>query len=447
MTADARLETLIRGTLSADLDGARGSYPAWPGSPAHRRIQGRPVRSAVPRRWAMVAAAAVLTVLSVGLVLRPTTLPAVGPGASGTPAEVASRLTVAGQVFDPATGLAGSVVLVELHTDGDREQVWLLSPEGEVRLGPALRSLPYAVTDPASSLPSFWYPTARRWASDGRSVAVINDFVESPRGAGSLDTRPPDQIWTAPLVGSGPWEVIEGDALVGPEAWGLARREIVPIPGGGGYVLSGRDRVLRVDDGRWAEVGTLPSGLITVGPTNDPAWWVVAQGEGVAIVDPPFHAYLWSPVGRTIDIGTDVLAIAPATREVGLTWVLRDGRGWQALRVEGYQPGWEPEAQGPAGDDPSYAIDPTGSVVLKAPAGGVTGQTRLIDRSTGAVLQAVDGAPVGRVAWFGDAAVFVVSIPGDDGLPADGGLVKLSPTGVEHIAWSRPIAERTGYVV
>jgi len=85
-----------------------------------------------------------------------------------------------------------------------------------------------------------------------------------------------------------------------------------------------------------------------------------------------------------------------------------------------------------------YAIDPAGDVVLMAPQQGVTGTTSLVDRDTGVVLNAIDGMPEGRVAWFGNEAVFAVATAGSDGEPASGGLVRLSPHGLERVSWDWP---------
>ncbi len=439
MIADARMEALIRETLVGELGGARGRHPQWLGSPAHGRTDGRRGRPAAPPHWT-AAVVAVLLLLAVGVVIRPVTLPAIGPGTSGIPVELDTRLLVAGQAFDPVTGRTGSAVLVESRPDGER-RVWLLSPEGEVRPGPRGRSVPSLVGGSDPSHVQVWGPTDRHWVSDGRTIARVIDLVRTTRDDGSVQIRPTDQVEIAMLNEASPWTtVVVGTDLVDAAERHVSEGGISAIPGSGRYLLTGTSRILSIDDDGWTEGGALPRGHVVVGPTNEPDWFVIARADGIADPEPPFHASLWSPEGRTIDIGTDVLGIAPTTHEVGLTWVLREGRGWQALRVAGYQPGWEAESQGAAGGDASVAIDPTGSVVLKAPRDGASGQTSLIDRSTGAVLQVVDGAPTGRVAWFGDAAVFMVDIPGEDGEPADGGLVRLSPTGAEHVTWGRPVS-------
>jgi len=429
MTMDRAVERLLRETLADELETARGRYPEWHGSPGQRRTHdgARPRR---PAFGALVGVAA-LAALSLGLVVGAPAAPAVMPAATTMPPDEPAVPIVAGQAFDADTGATGSVVLVDGGARGAR--VWLLSRFGEVRLGPLVGPIPGM---PPGADASIWLASGSdRWVSDGRTVVRWSEYVVSV-GDGITEVRPADTVQhllLAGLVESSTWQEVELPAAGIPSGGDLVGVE--PIPGGG-YLLTGIDTIVQVlDDGTVVQL-PLPTDRTVLAPTNEVTSFLTQAAEPGASGSVP--TFLWGPDARELNIGDAVLASAPSTREHGTAWVLRRDRGWVALRDRVYQPGWEAVAQGPVGHEVPYAIDPAGDVVLMAPQQGVTGTTSLVDRDTGVVLNAIDGMPEGRVAWFGNEAVFAVATAGSDGEPASGGLVRLSPHGLERVSWDWP---------
>lgn len=425
MTADARLEGLIRGTLSADLDGARGGYPAWPGSPAHRRTVTRHERPAMPRRWATAVLAAFMVALAIGVATRPVGLPAVGPGTSpdlGTQTGV----TVIGQGFDPDTSSTGPVVL--LVPGPWRDRIWMLADDGYLRPGPWTAGVSIGED--------------RHWATDGETVAQITDIEQSDtdRSAGER----PALVTVARLDASSDWASLYlGDVGVGTASW--VRTGIEAIPGGG-YLLTRTDRVVTIHDGEPVDRGEVPDEFVTRGATNHPARYLIGPVDRRWTSETP-RPRRWVEMGTAsmLEMPTTVFGVSPAVRSAGLAWVEREGAGWSAVQSDGrFLPTVVPAA-GMTRDDSSYAIDPTGRWVVSTPRAGVIGRTRLFDASTGEAVASVAGQPVGRVAWLGDAAVFAVQVPGEGGSedaePVDGGLVRLSPTGAGHLVWDRSVSD------
>jgi len=220
-------------------------------------------------------------------------------------------------------------------------------------------------------------------ATDGLSVAFpLEDAIVVVDGSGKTETvaKPPDV--------ADDWD-----------GYGL------PALPGGGYLVVGTERLLRVaSDGSAMTSDPLPAGYVAVAPTSDPNRFViapiadarVAHGLGGA----PFRAYLWDRTSGSRElVAGSVTAVWPAEPETGLAFLAstaQDTTTWSVLgRVGGVRE--------LARTDARWFLSPNGTraVATRTP-DHPSIETQVVDPMTGRTIVDVTPLPANGSAWTGD---------------------------------------------
>ena len=268
---------------------------------------------------------------------------------------------------------------------------------------------------------SFFYVSS----TDGRSIAypAMNQIVV-------IDRAGQQHVLPRPAWARQDWD-----------AYGL------PALPGGGYLVIGTDRLLRISpDGTRMTTDPLPAGYVPVGSTSDPDQFILTRAADASgpygLGGKPFRAYLWNrATGALHLVAKKVDTVSPSNTALALLSLgtkPRDyrARTWWAL----------------AGDRSMHLVErpsedwtwlsPDGMLLLTVPPVGgngplTAGDVALIAAAvrsgrTGRIVARVTGAPIVDAAWKGDELAAITETPFPQPVPqficvvANGRIIRLA---------------------
>jgi hypothetical protein len=243
-------------------------------------------------------------------------------------------------------------------------------------------------------------PAVGQWRTDARLTYPVVDFTISTDGS-SIAMPYEDGLLVLDAADK-PHQIARPAGAAGDLAmYGL------PVLPGGGYLVTGGDKLYRVaSDGSQMTADPLPAGYVAVAPTSDPNLFILTPAEDAnveyGLVGTPFRAYLWNlGTGHLKLVASDVSAVERSPDSLAYLEVATNST-WSTLSLA------SDGSTTPVTRPKAASISPDGSRYVYVPdLSSTTPQIEeLRETSTGHVLASFLG-DISNVVWKGNVAALV----------------------------------------